>query len=286
LSIKRAAQELHLTPSAVSQQIRALEQALGLKLFRRLTRALELTDEGRQFAAVVRDTLDTFRRGSDRLLRQHGSRTLRLSADPFLAHELLIPQLHTFGEQHRDLVLQIQTSSALVDFERESVDAAVRYGRGPWPGLSATTLCDSFATPVCAPGLVKGDRLRSARALARYQLISLRAYPDVWRASAQRFGFTLDREPLVFDSYQACIRAAEKGLGIAVGLFPTTSAAVLEGRLVTPLALRMRTRAKFHFVCRKEDAGLPAVSTLRRWAAGCFASLSPLPGKAQVIDEP
>lgn len=286
LSIKRAAQELHLTPSAVSQQIRALEDALGLKLFRRLTRALELTEAGRQFAAVVQETLDTYRRGSERLLRQHGQRTLRLSADSFIAHELLIPQLHNFAERHKDLVLQIQTGSALVDFERESVDAAVRYGRAPWPGLAASALCDLFVTPVCAPGLVKGDQLRSPSALARYPLIVLRGFPDPWQAAAERFGFTLEREPLVFDSYFACVRAAEKGLGIAVGLFPTTTSAVLEGRLVTPLAFRMRTRAKFYFVCRKDDAELPAFSALRSWATERFAALPKLPGKAATVDEP
>jgi LysR family glycine cleavage system transcriptional activator len=286
LSIKRAAQELHLTPSAVSQQIRALEEALGLKLFRRLTRALELTEAGHQFAVVVQETLDSYRRGSDRLLRQHARRTLRLSADPFIAHELLIPELHTFGGQSSDGVLQIQTSSALVDFERDSVDAAIRHGRAPWPGLASTPLCDVVVTPVCAPGLVKGDRLRSPRALARYPLILLRGHPDPWQATAERFGFKLEREPLIFDDYFASLRAAEKGLGIAVGLFPIATGAVLDGRLVTPLPLRVRTRAKFYFVCRKEDATLPALVALRRWAEARFASLQALPGSAPAIDEP
>jgi LysR family glycine cleavage system transcriptional activator len=286
LSIKRAAQELNLTASAVSQQIRALEEALGLKLFRRLTRALELTEAGLQFAVVVQETLDSYRRGSDRLLRQHARRTLRLSADPFIAHELLIPELHTFGAQSRDGVLQIQTSSALVDFERDSVDAAVRYGRAPWPGLVSTPLCDVFATPVCAPGLVKGDQLRSPRALARYPLIVLRGHPDPWQVAAARFGFKLEREPLVFDDYFASLRAAEKSLGIAIALFPIATSAVLEGRLVTPLPVRLRTRAKFYFVCRKEDAALPALAGLRRWAEARFANLQALPGSASVIDEP
>jgi LysR family transcriptional regulator, glycine cleavage system transcriptional activator len=286
LSIKRAARELHLTPSAVSQQIRALEEALGLKLFRRLPRALELSEAGHQFAAVVRETLESYRRGSERVLRQHARRILSLSADPFVAHEVLIPQLHTFGEQADGGVLQIQTSEALVDFERDSVDAAVRYGRAPWPGLVATPLCDAFATPVCAPGLVHGDSLPAPAALARYPLIVLRGHPDPWQRAAQRLGFELTREPLVFDSYFASLRAAEKGLGIAMGVFPTTTSAVLEGRLVMPLALRIRTHAKFHFVCRKEDAELPAFAALRSWTAARFASLKPIPGSAPMLDEP
>ena len=94
------------------------------------------------------------------------------------------------------------------------------------------------------------------------------------------------REPLVFDSYFASLRAAEKGLGIAVGLFPVTTGAVLDGRLVTPLALRTRVRAKFHFVCRKEDAARSPFVKLRDWSQARFASQPALPGTATTIDEP
>jgi LysR family glycine cleavage system transcriptional activator len=277
LSFKRAAAELHLTPSAVSQQIRALEDALGVQLFYRMTRALQLTEAGEQFATVTADTLSAYRLGTERMLRQHGQRALRLSSDPFLAHEVLIPELHTFNERHSALMLRIETSAELADFARDGIDAAVRYGLGPWPGLAATRLCDVIATAVCAPGLVKGDRLRTPAALARYPLIRLGDRPDPWSRLASALGFRLTREPLVFDTYFASVRAAEKGLGIALGIFPTTSAAVLERRLVTPLAMHFRARAKYQFVCRKEDAERPGVSALRTWCRERFAALPPLP---------
>src|SRR4051794_40818925 len=94
LSFKRAAEELHLTPSAVSQQMRGLEEALGLPLFRRQTRALTLTPAGEQFAAVAADALDAYRRGTERLLRHHARRVVRLTTDPYIANEVLIPVLH------------------------------------------------------------------------------------------------------------------------------------------------------------------------------------------------
>lgn len=288
LSFKRAAAELHLTPSAVSQPMRSLEEALGLPLFRRKTRALALTLAGEQFAALVADTLEGYRRGTERLLRQHGRRLVRLSTDPFVAHEILIPALHTLAGGTSLTDLRIETSTKVADLEREDLDAAVRYGVGPWPGLSNSTLCEVLATAVCAPGLLKGGRVRSPAGLARYPLISLRDQPDPWDSFARLFGVVLPPERLVFDSYFASIRAAEKGLGIAAGLFPVTSAAVLEGRLVTPLSLRVRVRARFHFVCRSEDAAQLPFKALREWLRSRFAELPGLPeGRGwTTLDEP
>ncbi|MFT3922288.1 MAG: LysR substrate-binding domain-containing protein [Myxococcales bacterium] len=290
LSIRRAAEELHLTPSAVSQQIRALEGALGFSLFRRATRALHLTPLGAEYAAVVKETLDTYRQGSERLLKQRGQPALRLSSDSFIAHEVLIPQLHAFREVQRGVDLRIETSNALVDFEREGFDAAVRFGRGPWPGLASSTLCSVLATPVCAPGLLPGGRLPARGNWTRYPLIAFRDYPDPWPVMSKLLGVVLPRERLVFDSYFASIRAAEKGLGIAIGLFPVTSGPVLEGKLITPLNVRVRTHARYHFVCRREDAARPALGTLRKWLKERFAALPFLenPGKTAVrtMDEP
>jgi LysR family transcriptional regulator, glycine cleavage system transcriptional activator len=288
LSFKRAAEELHLTPSAISQQIRALEDALGLKLFKRVTRAVHLTEAGEQFAAVVGDTLETYRRGTDRLLRRYERRVLRLSTDAFVAHELLIPALHTFAERVRGVELRIETGNAFADLRSDGVDAAVRFGRGPWPGLVSATLSEAFVTPVCAPGLVKSDRLRSPRALARYPLIRLRDQPDPWARAAEALGFELSSERIVLDNYFATVRAAEKGVGIALGAFPATSAAVLEGRLVTPLPIRVRTQAKYSFVCRKEDAEHPTFVALREGCAALFAALPrlPEPHGCVTLDEP
>ena len=110
LSIKRAAQELHLTPSAVSQQIHALEKALGIPLFRRMTRALALTPAGERFAGLVSDTLEPYQRGTEQILRQYARRELRLTTDPFVAHEILIPALHTFSPAERAVVLRIEAA--------------------------------------------------------------------------------------------------------------------------------------------------------------------------------
>jgi len=277
LSIKRAAELLHLTPSAVSQQIRALESALGFRLFDRLARALALTPAGVDFAAVVRETLDTYRSGSQRVVRQHVSQTLRLSTDPFVAHEILIPQLHTFDAARSGVDLRIETSTSLADLRRDGIDVAIRYGRGPWPGLLGTVLCELFASPVCAPGFVPKKQLKSPRALLCHPLIRLRDQPDPWLRLGALLGVEVAGERLVFDSYFAALRAAEAGLGIAFAIFPPTSGWVSDGRLVVPLPMRIQVRSTCQFVCRKEDSARPEIAHLCEWAVARFRALPGLP---------
>ncbi len=288
LSFKRTAAELHLTPSAVSQQIQALEEALGVALFRRMTRALELTEAGAHLAAIATELVERYRREAGRLMRRRGEREVRLSAEPFIAHELLIPELAAFREVQPDVDLRIETGMAPVELDRDGVDTAVRYGRGPWPGVAATHLCAVIATPVCAPGLIKGDRLRTPAALARHTLIRLRDQPDPWRRLGDALGIELPAHRLVLDTYFATLRAAEKHQGIAIGLFPVTTSLVTDGRLVTPLPIRVRARAGFQFVCRPEDARAAAITGVRDWVRARFAALAPLPDAPAVatIDEP
>jgi LysR family glycine cleavage system transcriptional activator len=288
LSMKRAAELLHLTPSAVSQQMRALESALGLKLFDRLARALALTPAGVDFAAVVRETLDTYRSGTRRLQRHSASRTLRLSTDPFLAHDVLIPQLSTFNAAESGIDLRIETSTGLANLRRDGIDVAIRYGRGPWPGLAGTVLCEMFAALVAAQGVFPRDRAKHPRALSRHPLIRLRDQPDPWLRVGALLGLELSGERLIFDSYFAALRAAQAGLGIAYAVFPPTSAWVRDRRLVLPLPVRFRVHSTCQFLCRKEDSGRTDVSLLREWALARFGEL---PGLAEtdrwpMLDEP
>jgi LysR family glycine cleavage system transcriptional activator len=196
LSFKRAAKELHLTPSAVSQQIRALEEALGLELFRRKTRAVELTEAGRQYATLVADTLDALRNGTDRLVRQRARRVVRLTTDPFVANEVLIPALSELSAVGGPLDLRIETSSSIVDLDGHELDCAVRYGVGRWRGFASTPVCEPLATPLCAPGLLGGRAISSPLELTRYPLIQLRDHPDPWARLATHFGIEVPTERL------------------------------------------------------------------------------------------
>jgi LysR family glycine cleavage system transcriptional activator len=287
LSFKRAAKELHLTPSAVSQQMRALEEVLGLALFRRKTRAIELTEAGRHYAALVTGTLDALRSGTERLVRQRTRRMVRLTTDPFIAHEVLIPALSELSALDEPLDLRIETSTSVADLHRADLDCAVRYGVGPWPGFFSEPLCDLLATPVCAPSLLASRAIDSPLALRDQPLIKLRDQPDPWQHVARYFGLQLPSERLIFDSYFASMRAAEKGLGVAFGVFPLSSSLLLEGRLIAPLTVRVRAAARVHFVCRLADAEQAPFSELRARIRARFAALPALPERAwMTLEEP
>lgn len=177
LSFSKAAAELHVTTAAVSQQIRQLESYLGLPLFLRLTRRVELTDAGRQFAELVSRMLQQYRQGHADLLHHHTRPVLRLSMTPLVAQELLIPRLAAFQAQHPDVSIRLDARMDFVDFEREPIDAAIRVGKGPWPGLQAQPLCRCVAAIVASPQLLARQPVHSIDDLARHTLIHPREAP-------------------------------------------------------------------------------------------------------------
>jgi LysR family transcriptional regulator, glycine cleavage system transcriptional activator len=274
-SFKAAAAELHLTPSAISQQLRALEEHLSLSLFDRLPRAVELSEAGRFYFEVAREVLGLFRQGTVRLHERYGRRTLRVSTDPSVAYEVLIPALGDFQVRYPDIDLRIEASSALVDPRRDLIDAAVRFGRGqPWPGLASDELAAMTSTLVASPALLKKRPIRQPSDLAQHTLLDIAGAPDHWGVIAAQAGFRIGRRQS-FDSYLATLQAAAHGIGLAVGLFPLSSAWVHDGRLAVPLPLRV-PGVGYYLVCRPEDRERADLASLRTWLTGRFAELVPL----------
>ena len=141
LSFRKAAEGLHLTPSAVSHQIKGLEEFLGFALFRRMNRALELTEGGRDYLRIVGAGLEGLRQGSEQVQQRHGRRcTLKISTGPYIASEVIVPALPLFQQEHPEIDLRIETKVQPVDLRREDVDIALRFGCGRWPGVTAKRL--------------------------------------------------------------------------------------------------------------------------------------------------
>lgn len=234
LSFSKAAAELHVTTAAISQQIRQLESHLGLPLFLRLTRRVELTDAGRQFAEVVSRMLTLYRQGHADVLHHHTRPMLRLSMTPLVAQELLIPRLAAFQAQHPDVSVRLDARMDFVDFDREPIDAAIRVGKGPWPGLQAQPLCRCVAAIVASPDLLARQPVRSLDDLAGHTLIHPREAPLDWHAAARFLGLgdLPRRADLVLDSDLSALKAAEQGLGIALCLLP--DAPQVQARLIQP----------------------------------------------------
>src|SRR3954467_15998308 len=155
-SFTRAAEELCVTQGAVSQQVKALEATLGLKLFARERQRLAITDAGRDYLAVVRDALDRIAVGTERLVQRQRSGALSISTSPDFAAKWLVHRLGRFAEAHPDIDLRVSATLHHVDFAREEVDLAVRHGDGKWPGLDFARLCAEQLFAVCSPKLVSG----------------------------------------------------------------------------------------------------------------------------------
>src|SRR5215210_7105039 len=173
-SFTRAAEELCVTQGAVSQQVKALEATLGLKLFARERQRLAITDAGRDYLAVVRDALDRIAVGTERLVQRQTSGVLTVSTSPDFAAKWLVHRLGRFAEGHSEIDLRVSAAMHHVDFAREEVDLAIRHGDGDWTGLDVVRLCSEQLFPVCAPKLVAGrNRIATAADLLKFPLLRL-----------------------------------------------------------------------------------------------------------------
>src|SRR5882724_3794872 len=183
LSFTQAASELNVTQTAISHQIRRLEEELGIRLFIRKNRALALTPEAREYLPGIRAAFNDLRLATDRLLRKDADNVLTISTLASLAAKWLLPRLSAFQEAHPDIDVRITTSTGLVDFGSGDVDAAIRYGRGHWKNLRAEWLMADEMFPVCSPALLTGKHpLRSPEDLRDHVLLHTSGgTSDDWR---------------------------------------------------------------------------------------------------------
>lgn len=268
LSFKRAGAQRHLTPSAISHQIKALETFLGFELFRRGNRSLELTDGGRAYLGVVRDLLTRLRDGSERVAQRYGRASLKISMGPFIASEIVVPALPSFQQAHPDVDVRIDTELRPVDLLHEDVDITLRFGSGRWRHLSAERLMTVHAVPVCTPVLARQLKKRSPDALGDVALIHSTPMPDGWHDWARTAGVRLSASgrDIWLDSYLAILRAAEQGLGLAMGLIPMVNPWLQRRRLAAPWPeLRFEIPQGYYLLYRPEDEERAEVSAFRHW---------------------
>ena len=270
LSFTNAAAELNVTQTAISHQIRRLEEELGIRLFVRQNRALALTPEAKDYLPGVRAAFNDLRLATDRVLRRDSDHVLTISTLASLAAKWLLPRLSAFQEAHPGIDVRITTSSALVDFRTGDVDAAIRYGRGHWAGLRADWLTADELFPVCSPALLTGDKpLRSPQDLAHKTLLhSSGGYDDDWRLWLTAAGLpaNISRLPgLTFDLILVTVQAALDGIGVAMGRTSYVEADIAKGRLVVPFKITLPANAGFYLVCPEASADTPKLAAFRQW---------------------
>lgn len=274
-TFKDAASELHVTPSAISQQIKALEDALGVALFERRGRTVVLSREGEEYLRDVRQLLADLGSATRRLRRRSDQNTLRISTMDFVAYEFLIPRLPAFRARFPGVELRIETSSALIDFETSDFDAALRLGGELVPGLSVTLLGTLTATPVCTPALAR--ELRDGELQFDHPLIELRGQEHRgWHALLKAHGVNKRPPILTLETYYETVRAAEQGLGIAFGVFPITTHWVSAGRLAVPLSIRASLGGGAMWIYRGSDPR-PVLAEIGVWLREQYEMLPELP---------
>ena len=270
LSFTQAAAELNVTQTAISHQIKRLEEELGVRLFVRQNRALSLTPEAKEYLPGIRAAFNDLRLATDRLLRKDDDHALTVSTLASLAAKWLLPRLSAFQDAHPGIDVRITTSTSLVDFQRDDVDAAIRYGRGHWPGVRADWLMADQMFPVCSPALLAGKKpLRKPEDLADHVLLhSSSGNDDDWRLWLTAAGLptNLSKQPgVTFDIMFMTIQAAIDGIGVAMGRTSYVKDDIAKGRLVVPFEITLPVDAGFYLVSPDGRADSPKLSAFRNW---------------------
>lgn len=267
LSFTRAAAELTVTQAAISHQIKALEEHLGIALFVRLPRKLELTKEGSALLPVVSACFNRISDSVAELTKDTAGTAITIRLAPSFAARWLSPRLEDFRRKHPDINLDLKHSNAAVDFERENIDLAVTYGKGDWPGVVADPVLVLDFFPVCCPAFMEGaDPLTNARNLCHYTLLhdaDHRNWTD-WLSLAGLCDIDPKRGTVVDDT-NVLIQAAIDGLGVALGSTVFVKDHLESGRLVKPFDPVLHSDFAYYVVCPRPHLERPGVRQFKEW---------------------
>lgn len=274
LSFTRAAEELHLTQSAVSKQVAQLEEMLRHHLFLRIRRRLQLTPAGALYLAEVNKILTQVDMSS-RYILSYGEQTevLKVATQPSFGVRWLIPHLKGFGKRYPNIHLDIRNEMEPFALLQAKADVVFFYGQGTWPGATCIELFGEDVLPVCSPELLQGRTLDDASELSDFVLLQSTTRPEAWHEWFLEQGLhsANSYHGPRFDTFHMCLSAAQAGCGVA--LVPSYLAAceLAEGKLVVPWAHRMRSNGA-HFLAFSEHAAeVPKVRSLVDWIAGQVA---------------
>lgn len=264
-SFAKAAEELHLTHSAVSHRIKQLEQSIGTQLFLRLNRSVVLTSAGATFLETVRDSLHRLEAASGQL--SSGGRTLlRVTVAPAFASSWLAQRIAAFQRQHPKIDLEIHSSSQMINLRNQEMDIGLRFGVGHWPGYHCVRLLSDELLPVCSPEyLSTHGPIQSPHDLARLTLLRNTRLP--WREWFKAAGLDWD-EPTqgpLFHEVSLLIDAAASGAGIALSGRVAATPNLRSGRLVEPLRITAVPNRAYYAVCLPEKLGRTEVAEFLGW---------------------
>ncbi len=269
MSFAKAANELNVTPAALSFQIKTLEEHLGDKLFRRLNRAVELTEAGRILAPGAADGFLRLSEAWSATRRLQNNTTLTVTAGPALTAKWLAPRLYDFAQAHPDIDLSFSATLRTVDLHREDVDVAIRFGTSSPEELYSRQVPNDWLTPVMTPELA--ERFTTPEAITHAPLIideSLHFLPRPprWQDWFQAVGVDFTPEHGTrFSGANHVVDAAVAGMGVALARRPMIIKDIQDGRLVAPFPTAIEVSACFRFMCINSSQDRPQIAAFRDW---------------------
>ncbi len=272
LSFTKAAAELNVTPAAIGHQVKALEERLEVPLFRRLTRALRLTDAGQAALPTLSQGFDKLAQGVEQMRAHCESGVLTISVSPSFGAMWLVPRLEHFRSRHPDMEIRIDGTDRRVDLARDDADVALRYGPGGYKGVQVDWLFGQVNTPVCSPALLSGEHpLRQPDDLRHHTLLHIEwkdaeASWRMWLLAAGLHDIDPTRGPR-FTMENMAVQAALDGHGVALIGDILLADDLAAGRLVRPFDPSLSTPLKFSYylLSAKDSAEQPKVAAFRDW---------------------
>jgi len=276
-NFRKAAEQLNVSPPAISQQIKALENYLGMALFRRNGPRLHLTEAGEFYYQIATKVVAEHCQGFNEFDQRFNKRSLRLNTPLFIAQELLIPSYMGYKELQPNTELRITTGTDYIDFDSGTADAAIRFGMNDWPNLDTKLLCSVEISPVCSASYYQkycSEAGTSKAALLHNQiLITTNENSNDWK---YLFPDIQPKETIICDSYFSAIKSAEKGLGIVLGIFPAINCWVNERRLQLLKNKFLNTQAAYWLVYPKQHEDNELLDACYKWSKELFDALPKL----------
>jgi LysR family glycine cleavage system transcriptional activator len=278
LSFSKAAEELHVTPGAISQQVRSLEELLGTRLFDRTRRSVALTDAAMRMLPHIQAGLEMLAKAIASKASPGGDRTLTISVAPSFASKWLVPRLPMFYEQYPDIDLRISATVGLADFKRDKVDLAIRLGHGRYPGLHTKPLFAEALTPFCSPELLKRKGpLKKPDDLRKHRLIHDTSIPgggenQAWEQWLRLAGAknVSPQRGVRFTLAELAMQAAIDGAGVVLGRIVLAEGDVAAGRLVRPFKIALPLKVSYFLVRLSAQPPRHEVQCFQEWLFGCL----------------
>ncbi len=266
LSVTRAAEELHVTHAAISQQIKLLEGYLNVPLFVREGKRLNLTAEGKDYALALAAAFTHINQATEHLLKQDDPHVLTVCIPPTLALRWFIPRLLHFQDVHSDLEIRLSTTQREVNFNQQDIDLAIYYGNGNWPGLYRDFLFEDYLFPVCSPKLLDEKKsLNLQKNKFIYVTAELRKQDwPIW-LSAANMTEPPESSKLYFQDTIQALHAAHAGLGIAMTHSPFVIEDIQLGQLIAPFKVKVKLPANYYLVCPKSYLLKAKIKKFRNW---------------------